>query len=67
METTDNTPIDGVETETTDTDLDALMDFVDQHPELSEDELLDELEKRFSRETINAYTAAFTGITPANS
>lgn len=41
-----------------------LMQFLDEHPELSEDNLLDEMEKRFSKEVIDAFTAAFTGITP---
>jgi hypothetical protein len=48
-----------------DTQLAELMQFVDEHPELSEDELLDEIEKRFPREVIDAFTAALAGITPA--
>lgn len=47
-----------------DNELDKLMQFVEENPEMDEDTLLDELEKRFSKETIAAFTAAFTGITP---
>lgn len=48
----------------TDTELAELMKFVEEHPELDDDKLIDELENRCSREAINAFTAAFTGITP---
>jgi len=47
-----------------DTELGELMQFVDDHPEIEGDALTDELEKRFSKEAIDAFTAAFTGITP---
>ena len=40
----------------------SIWDFIDQHPQLDEDRLLDELEKHFSREEVDDFTAAMTGL-----
>ncbi len=47
-----------------DEELDELMQFFEDNLDMDEDTFLDELERRFSREAIDAVVAAFTGITP---
>ncbi|MBE9178691.1 hypothetical protein IQ268_08975 [Oculatella sp. LEGE 06141] len=44
--------------------LQRLVEFVDNQPDLSEDELLDQMEQQFPRRVIDAFTGAMTGFAP---
>lgn len=51
-------------TQSTEDQIKELFEFVDAHPDLSEEELLDQLEQKFPREVINEFTGAMTGFAP---
>ena len=44
-------------------ELDELLQFMDEHPDMTDADM-EEMEKRFSKEAIATFTAAFLGITP---